>query len=281
MPEVTTNTALNKQAYNVHSGDTLLNQVDRTICILLPRALIIGGFNDLGNLLMIRYCDYKKTLPAWILDFFEHQFINEPLLSDITKVTAAFVASDKYIIVPEILYNDTTAENWLKKIDFIEGNEVIGSHHLREDSANYVYAWPAAIKNLLARYFIKAPVQPFASYQFHKPDRSEYLLQCCITNEQVYATLYNNRALHWHQVFNYQATEDIAYHIKLLCKQYNIEDDYLNIQCTTTGKEQLNVIRELKHYFPNIKDGAGHVNTNDASWISTIHLLQQLYACAL
>jgi hypothetical protein len=281
MSEVTNTAALNQQAYNVHGGESLVTQVDRAMCILLPRGVIIAGFSDRGDLLMIRSNDYKKTLPAWILDFFEHQFINEPLLANPAKVTAAFVAADKYLLVPDILYNEQAAEKWMKKIDFIEGNEVIGTQNLREDNAYYLFAWPAAIKSLLARYFTKAKVLPLASYQFYKPYKQECSLQCCITPDQVYATLYNNRSLHWHQVFDYEVAEDIAYRLKLLCKQHNIESDYVNMQCTVTGKSLLHIANELGHYFPNMKDGTGNVNASDRNWTSTIYLLQQLYACAL
>lgn len=281
MSELTNNTALNQHAYNVHSGDSLLNQVARVICILMPRGLTVAGFSDRGDLLMIRHSDYKKSLPAWILDFFEHQFINEPLLSSPHKVSAAFVAADKYMLVPEVLYNEATAEKWMRKIDFVEGNEIINVHHLREDKANYLYSWPAAIRSLMTRYFTKAHIYPFASYQFYKPYKSECSLQCCITNDQVYATLYNNRQLHWHQVFNYETAEDIAYQLKLLAHQHNIESEYMSFQCTTTSRGLVDVVNELSQYYPSIKDGMGNVDTTDRNWIGTIYLLQQLYACAL
>ncbi len=172
MPEGTSHRT-NQQVYNVHGGDTLAGQVDRVICVLLPRALIVAGFSDRGDLLMIRYSDYKKSLPAWILDFFEHQFIDEPLLSQPAKVNSVFIASDKSFLVPEVLYNEATAEKWMKKIHFVEGNEVVSTYQLREDRANYLYSWPAAIKSLITRYFPKSKTYPFASYQFYRPYKSD------------------------------------------------------------------------------------------------------------
>ena len=280
MPEIS-NSNLSQQVYNVHSGDSLLNQVSKVICVLMPRALIIAGFSAHGDLLMIRYSDYKRNLPAWILDFFEHQFINEPLLSDANKVNATFIAGEKSMVVPEVLYNETTAEEWMKKICFVEGNEIIGKHHLREDKANYLYAWPGTIKSLMTRYFGNSKILPFSAYQFYKPYKSECSLQCCITGEHVYATLYNNRTLHWHQVFPYQNAEDIAYHIKLLCQQHDIDPQRMGLQCTMASKNLAPLVNELAQYFPDLKDGTGSVGTNDRNWTGTIYLLQQLYACAL
>lgn len=270
-----------QQVYNVHSGDALLSQVARVICVLLPRALMVAGFSERGDLLMIRFSDYKKNLPTWILDFFEHQFITEPLLGMPQKVSAVFVATDKTFLVPEVLYSEGVADKWMKKIYFVEGNEVISLYHVREDKTNYMYAWPAAIKSLTTRYFAQAKVMPFAAYQFYKPYKSDCSMQCCITADMVYATLYNNRLLTWHQAFSYQNAEDIAYHIKLLCQQNNIDAGKLSLQCTVTNKALAHVVTDLTQYFPDLKDGSGNVGTNDKSWTGTIHLLQQLYACVL
>lgn len=265
----------------MHSGDSLMAQVVRVICVLMPRGLAVAGFSERGDLLMIRYNDYKKSLPTWILDFYEHQFINEPLLSDPAKITAAFVASDKGFIVPEVLYEGPTAEKWMKKVHFVEGSEVVATHHLREDGAHYMFAWPAAIKSLMTRYFPKARILPFSTYQFYKPYKSESSLQCCITNEQVFATLYTNRNLAWHQIFSYETAEDIAYHIKLLCEKNNLDTERMTLQCTMTSKGLYGILTELTQYFPDLKDGSGNVSANDRTWTGAIHLLQQLYACAL
>jgi hypothetical protein len=275
------NNNLNQQIYNVHSGDELQGQVSCVICVLMPRGLIVAGFSDRGDLLMIRHNNYKKSLPTWILDFYEHQFINEPLLSAPQKVVAVFVATDNGFIVPEVLYDTATAEKWMKKIHFVESNEVITVHNLREDNARYLFAWPAAIKSLVTRYFSKARIAPFPAYQFYKPYKSEASLLCCITNEQVYATLYNNRNLTWHQSFNYETAEDIAYRIKLLCQQNNIDADQMEFQCTMTSKELYDTLIDLTQYFPELKDGSGNISTSDKSWTGTIYLLQQLFACAL
>ncbi|HEY1031183.1 MAG TPA: DUF3822 family protein [Flavipsychrobacter sp.] len=280
MSEVT-NTSLNHQVYRVHNGDSLVSQIARVILVLTPRSITTAGFSERGDLLMISHNDYKKSLPPWILDFFEHEFLNETLLGAPHKVIAAFVATDKTMLVPEILFKEQEADKWIRQLHFIERNEVMSTYHLREDKAHYLYAWPAAIKSLIGRYFTKARVLPFSSYQFYKPFRSECSLQCSITGDQVYATLYKDRTLYWHQVFNYQTAEDIAYHFKHLCKQHDINESELSLQCTPANKNLAGIVTELTQYFPELKDGSGNVPSNDRNWTGTIYLLQQLYACAL
>ena len=280
MTEVS-NSTNSRQAYNVHNGDSLFSQVARVICVIMPRALAVAGFSDKGDLLTIRYNDYKRSLPPYILDFFEHQFINEPLLATPHKVTSAFIAGDKSMLVPDVLFNSETSEKWMRQLQFVEGNELITPYHLADDKAQYMYAWPAAVKSLISRYFAKAQELPFASYQFYKPAKGEHSLLCSVTPEFAYATLYNNRNLIWHQAFDYQNAEDIAFKLHLLCKQNDIDSGKINIQATGISKSLNNTVQALSQYFPQLKDGSGSVQANDAGWTSAIYLFQQLYACGL
>jgi hypothetical protein len=274
------NSAINYHAYNVHEGETLMSQVSRVICVLLPRGLIVAGFSNHGDLLMIRYGDYSRTLPTWILDFYEHRFLDEPLLSNPENVVATFVASDKYMVIPDALYEEGAAEKWLRKIFFVEANEIVSVHRLHEDKARYTYAYPSTLRSLVGRYFTNSKLFPLSAYQFYKPYKTEHSLQCCITAEHVFASLYHNRQLQWHQVFDYEKGEDIAYQLKLLCKQNKINSDDLDMQATVTYRGLNPVLNEMSQYFPNIKESEVNVVAN-RQWASAIGLLQQLYACAL
>lgn len=280
MSEVT-NSALNQQIYKVQTSDNILSQVARVMMVLMPRGLSIAGFSERGDLLMIKYNDYKKSLPQWIIDFFEHQFLNDELLSEPHKVVSVFVATDKAMIVPEILFKQQEAEKWLRKLYFVESNEIINTHHLREDRTYYMYAWPAAIKSVISRYFPKARVLPFATYQFYKPFKSESALQCCLTNDKGFATLYKNRELYWHQAFDYTNAEDVAFKLKHVARQFELNPADMVLQCTVTNRSLSSYISELAQYFPGLKDGTGSVVTNERTWVSNIYLLQQLYACGL
>jgi len=280
MSEVT-NSRLNQQVYNAGGGDITPNQVAKVICALLPRGILIGGFGEKGDLLTVRYNDYKKDLNTWILDFYEFQFINEPLLAKPERVVAVFVGGDKNIIIPGALYENAAAETWLKKIHYVESIELIAGYNLPEDSAKYVYAWPSTIKSLIIRYFTNARVFPLAAYQFHKTQQQGYNIHCCVTTDQVYATLYRDGELQWHQVFNYETGEDIAYHIKLLCKQSRIDAKDVKVYCTLFGKVPAYAVDQLSQYITLEREKNDLINTSEKNWIGSISLLQRLYQCAL
>lgn len=281
MSEVINNN-LNQQVYSIHNSDALLNQVEKVICVLLPRGLLIAGFGANGGVLVMRHSDYKHDLPIWILDFYEHQFLNEPVLADVNKVTSVFIAADRSMLVPEVLYNEEAAAEWMKKIHFMELNETISTYPVADDKAVFLYAWSSSIESLVTRYFPRARFLPLSAYQFQKPKANNATLTCCITADAVIATLYDNKNLFWHQYFHYQNAEDIAYHVKLLCAQYEIDANTLSIHCTVTSRSLNNIVSDLTQYFPDLQSGLEHVNggENEQTWGSTLYLLQQLYACA-
>lgn len=280
MSEIT-NSAINYHVYNLHEGDTLMNQVAKVICILLPRGLIVGGFSEQGDLLMIRYGDYNQTLPAWILDFYEHRFLDEPLLSNPGTVVSSFIAGHKNLVIPKDLFDKTEALNWLKHIYFIEVNEIVNSYQFPEEDAFYLYAYPATVKSLINRYFVNSKILPFASCQFFKPYKSEVSLECALTPEYAFATLYKNRLLQWHQAFPYENGEDIAYHIKQLCRQREINPEDISVQTKVAYRGLNPVLNSLSQYFPDFRNAEENGQRKNTEWAATINLLQQLYACAL
>ena len=275
------NTTSTSQYYSAHSGGNLLSQVAKVIVSLFPRGMLVAGFSPQGDLLMANYTDYKEVLPVWILDFFEHRFIDESLLGTPTKVISVFVACDKYLLIPDALYDYDEARNWMQKLFFIESHETIESYKIHDDNCRYLFSYPGSIKNVVQRYFPKAQILPLASYQFYKPYKTDATLQCCISADHVYATTYKNKTLHWHQIFSYQNSEDIAYQIQLMCKQYRIDPDKMELQATVVHKALNGVVQDLTQYFPKLKYGnnaEGYENARD--WAKTAALLQQLYSCA-
>lgn len=279
MAELTNGTVTNLH-FNAHEGANLITQVAKVIILIFPRGLLIAGFNATGDILMIRYTEHKHSLPTWILDFYEHSFIDDNLLQNPEKVAGIFIASEKYLLVPNELYTEHDADDWLRKIYFVEANEMVDRYRLHDDNGHYLFAYPNAIKNLVNRYFHQTPIMPLATYQFYKPYRMESMLQCCISADQVFATLYKNRNLAWHQVFSYTTAEDIAYQIQLMSKQYRIDSQNMEMQAAVIHKDLNHVIADLTQYFPKLKFGNNEdVLGSVREWYIASHLLEQLYSC--
>jgi hypothetical protein len=273
------NTNTFEQVYNVQEDDNLPSRVASVVCILVQRGLLAAGFSATKEVLTIHYTGYKKNKPVWDLDFFEHLISQEPLLTSREKVKGIFICSDKNLIIPESLYEEKEAKSWLKQIHFVEAKEGIDSFNLKDDKARYLHAVPIKITELLRINFKKIPLQPLGIYMFCNTQQQSLFLQCCITNEQVCATLHNYSQLLWHRVFDYTCAEDIAYAIKHLCMENNISPSKISMMCNTMSAAEFEVLNELSQYFPGMKSGnCQMINTR---WDASISLAGQLLECVL
>jgi len=273
------NTGTYEQVYNVREEETLSSRVALVTCVLVRRGLFIAGFSITKELLTIHYTGYAPDKPVWELDFFEQLFAAEPLLQVREKVKGVFIGGHKTLIVPDELYAENDAQSWLRKIYFVEQQDKISVYPLENDKAFLLQAVPVNIIELIKINFRKATVLPLQLAHFHEANEQSLHLRCCITNEQVIATLHNYSQLLWHHVFDYSCAEDIAYAIRLHCKENYIDAAKLNISCSMLAGSEYDIINELTQYFPNIKADNGRAITT--RWSPAICLANQLLACAL
>ena len=267
----------NEQVYNLHEDESISSQVTHVICVLVQRGMLTAGFSADKELLMLHYTGYNKSKPIWELDFFEHLFVQEPLLAVREKVKGVFILTDKNLVIPDDFYDENEAGNWLRHIHFTEPNDVNLSYSLDEDNAQYLFAVPLSITELVKINFKKAALLPLPVYYFKNTNRQSLYLQCCITGEQLCATLHNYSQLLWHRIFDYTSAEDIAFAINQLCIENHISSSDISLNCNTTSATEYDVLNELSRYFPAIKDGNG--NTIRTRWDAVICLAQQLFAC--
>ncbi len=266
----------NEQVYNVRENETLVTQVASVVCVLVQRGLFIAGFSITNELLTMQYSGYNRNRPVWELDFFEHIFSNENILAEKGRVKGVFINSDKNLIVPEELYSETDAKNWLGQIHFVEKSDMITSYPVADENATFLHAAPVNICELVKIHFRQAQVLPLAIYQLRSPNKRPQSMQLCLSNEQVCVSVHRNGQLQWHKVFSYSSAEDIAYSLNLFCKENNIDAASLYVTCGALSAAEYDRINELTQYFPGIITTNGPINS---VWQPAISLSQQLLSC--
>lgn len=272
-----THTNTNGQVYNIREEDTLLSRVALVICVIAQRELYLAGFSITKELLTVHYTGYNANKPVWELDFFEQSFANEPLLSVREKVKGVFISNQANLIVPDELYSAAAARQWLERIHHVGRQDDVAQFTLVNDKATYLFAVPVNISELIKINFKKSAVLPLPAYHFGVRPPQSLQMQCCISHEQVTVTLHNYSQLLWHNVFDYTCAEDIAFAIKLLCRENYIDAAKLNITCNAFSGAEYEVINDLTQYFPSLKCGNGH--TIHERWEPAISLANQLLAC--
>jgi hypothetical protein len=271
-----------QHTYRVREDDSVLSEVTAVNCVLLPRSMLVGGFNAEGRLLMARYHSYQQSSPAWSPAFFEKEFMTDTLLGMPQQLKAVFIGSREELLIPNELYDDHAARLWMEKLQAICPDDIVYSYGLTLSEARYTFALPSGMDKLLHRYFGQTRIIPVGAYQFYKPDTMQpQLLQALIGPDSVTASLHQNGKLLWHQQFEYSVAEDIVWKFTQLCRELRIPLVDLQILCTCVNTDQYGIGPELEQYFPKIKWSAGSVMNEAGDWAPVVYLLQQLYACAL
>lgn len=260
------------KVYTANNDSALMSQVSKAVCILLPGSFTLAGYNDKGVVLVIN--QYSNIGKPWEPDYLQEQLQNKSLQSLFKKVAAVFVGYDKHLLVPKQLYNQAEAEQWMRKLHFVEADEVVMHTRLRDDKTWMLHTLPLSLTYLLENKFPKAKVLPLAAYQFYK-NMNGSLVECCITDKDVYATCYIDKQLVWHQVFDYQSAEDIAYKFRLMLQEQNTVGEELGLRCSVCSPQLSNVVKDLKAYFPKLTDGEGA----EREWRESLYLLSQVYKC--
>lgn len=273
--------AATSYTYRANEHQTLLSEVNIIHCVLMPRALLIAGYDGDGQLVMARYNSYIIAEPAWNPAFFEQEFMTEKLLGVPQQVKAIFIGSNAELIIPNALYEERAARLWMERMQAICSDDVLYGYHVKSAGAQYTFSLPAKMDKLLHRYFGQTRIIPVAAYQFYKPAiNTKYLLQCLITQDTVIATLHQQGNLFWHRQFAYQTVEDIAWQVANLCLELQIPRIDLRVECTMLCPDCYELGPELERFFPKISWATNDVADEEA-WAPVVFLAQQLYACAL
>ncbi len=272
-----TNNNSNQQVWNVSDDDSLYGQVSQAAVLLLPRGLLVAGFRQDNDLLTLHYSGYNNNRPIWELAFFEQLFAHEPLLATKATVKGVFILPDRQLLIPDELYDKTEAENWLRKIHFMERSDVFQCYALPEAKAQYLIAVPVNITELIRINFNKATILPASVYQFSNIPAKGAVVQCLISAEQVSTTLHNNGQLLWHNVFDYNKAEDIAYMLMQVIDENLIPRHQVTVRCNAVSAAEHKVIGNLSQYFPGITTGDGYGFTS--GWESAVSLALQLFSC--
>ena len=271
------NNSLLEQVYNVREDDQLLSQVAHVVCVLIPRGFMAAGFGTDRQLLTIHFRGYNNKKPVWDLDFFEQLTQQEPLLAAKEKVKGVFMGNTKFLVVPDELYQQNDANEWMRRLFFIEPGEIITPYRSGNYAPVYVQAMPVNITELVKINYRKADIAPLPLHHLQAPESTGIYAHCCIIPGSAFITLFSNGRLLWHNCIPCVSGEDIAFAIKQYCQQNNMDAAAIAMHCDALAGAEFPIINELTQYFKGITTGKGE--TISGRWDASASLAQQLLAC--
>ena len=123
--------------YALSNDSTLLDGVDKAVCVVTPDVFLLADYNGKGQVLTINTfgMGYKSKDLAGM----EAVFQNKSFARLFKKVTTMFVAAEKYMLVPQSLYNRPDAEQWMGKLYFPEEEDGLLTAKMRDDRTQHLF----------------------------------------------------------------------------------------------------------------------------------------------
>lgn len=266
------NKNITRTDYQAHSGDTILSEVKSIICVAMPGAMVAAGYDEKGNVLLIHGA--RDTQPVWSAAFIEHELLNDPLLLVPEMIKAVFIVSDKNLIIPSELFSDAAiARKWMSDIFHCEHGNKLELHNMEAAQSWCCFEYPEEIQQIFNKYIHGVKLLPINYLHFRCSKHANNKIQCSVLYGSAVATLYHNGILHWHQTFEYETAEDIAYRLALACRSFNIDHHSYKVEFTSLSNDLQPFLNRLREFFP---EGTENVA---ADYGTTITLFQQLYSC--
>ncbi|NCX95866.1 MAG: DUF3822 family protein [Chitinophagia bacterium] len=266
-----------RQVYVAPGESVLSSNILQIICVFSRRAIVACCYNAKGVVTAVQYMAYHTDKPIWDTDFFEYTLATDPVFANKEKISKVFILTDRELLIPEELYNEADSHQWLRHTYFIEPNDSILSQKAADAQAHLVYAVPSNIKELIHINFLQASILPLSYYLVNTPQQANYVVRCCLTGEQAITTLFYQGKILWHKAIEYIRAEDIAYYVRLVCQEHQIEANRLILNCNYLHTSEYVIVNELSQYFAAVRTGDGQ--KIEGAWLPIITLFQQLIVC--
>ena len=254
--------------FNMH--DDPLTNIETIQLVLWEKGLCIAGFDAEGNVLTTKVYNANN----WNIGTAESIFINEPLVAGHQHITHIWIAEERNLIVPAILFEPDAASLWLKQLHLVEEGETI-LHSKIERTLGAVVSFPVANRliDMLYKYFGEGRISALSSALLcQEAATTGDALDITILDQTALFSIYQNGKLLNHQVIDDFDSNNLVYTIASISTDNGMEQEQLKVNlsglCITES-----LALELKSFFPKI-------SVPGSEQFSSFTFLSKLISCA-
>lgn len=255
------------QHFNMH--DDPLTNIETLHLLIWEQGLCIAGYGPDESVLTTKV----YVFPKGDIHAVESIFMNEPLVAGPQPITRAWIADERNMIVPQHLFNEEAAANWLNKFHFISYNESIQSTTLKQP-ISIAYPLSNDLSALLRKYFPEGKVNALSGVLLQQEISSENdTLELVFLKETIALTLRKKGKLITHQIEAYTDIHNLVYKVASISKDNEIAQEHLKVSVSGLCIDE-NSLNELKAFYPKM-------TVPGTAQFSSFTLLSKLITCAL
>lgn len=235
--------------YNTHE-DPLTN-IHTLHLVLWNKGLCIAGYDIERTVLSIKVFGFEKT---WDTEQIEAIFVNEPLVAGPQPVTHIWIADERNFLIPDALFNQEAAAEWLQQFHFVETAESILYSTIQQPiMAQAAFPVNNKLGAIFNKYFQEAEVNAIsaAALLVAAPGTRKYYADIICINKTLVLTIFEKGVLVNHQVSVYDSLEDILYKIGAVTAEQAPGSEEVDIHLSGYATTIREMGQELLTYFPH------------------------------
>lgn len=190
----------------------------------------------------------------WNIDEGKKIFEQTGLFSHAKMVKKIWMTSPKHLIIPESLYDEGYANQWIRRFHFLNPDESLFSINLQPElNAYIIFPIPERWQLLLKDSFKNVQFESITKLALkQKSEESEGIIQCHIINlpKMTTISLIENQQFISHHVLAYEDSQELIYKIALLLQEKEIAQDIVRMRLEGIAPFWNDLLQKLEEFFP-------------------------------
>jgi hypothetical protein len=203
-----------------------------------------------------------------------HLFENDPLFAGPQPISRIWLAEARNILVPQSLYEENEAGEWLGKFHFLEADEQLMHISLQpHQDIQMVFPIKNALNALFEQYLPEASINVLSRVAMQHTEVKGPFLEIINLPKMILLSLREGQRFLLHQVYAYEHTENVVYRIAVILEEKGLAQDQVGVSLTGIAPFWNNLNTELPLYLRAISP------LEDTTAIS-LTFLNKLFSCA-
>lgn len=242
--------------------------------LIWPSGLAIAGFNAEATPVWAEtYITREQPSATWLQQLLSQQML---LKNQAKKVKKIWLSEERNLLIPNSLYDNDYANNWIRKFHYLEPEEMLLHFDLPDSvGAKIVFPVSESLKLTLNDYFPNASFLPLSQMVFPSVHQTaNETIQMISLPREIILSLNHNGHYIFHLTFPYDTPQNVIYKLALILEEKGMSQEQITgFSLTGIAPFWNNILEELALFFP-IK------TMSESTTDITLNFLKTLYSCA-
>lgn len=266
-----TESEIREPIWQYEAEENVLIDMSSLHLIVWPNGLCVTAFDKGGIPMKVKTFVFREH---WDIAFMQDLFENDPLFAGPQPINHIWIAEARNILIPEPLYEESQAGEWIGKFHFLEADEQLLHINMQpHQDIRMVFPVRQALTDLFRQYLPEARISALSRVSMVQgTGLNGTFLEIVNLPKMILLSLRENERFVLHQIYPYENTENVIYRIALILEEKGISQEQVQVSLSGIAPFWNNLNIELPRFFKSIS------HSEDTTAIS-LTFLNKLFSC--